>query len=1194
MKEIDEEVKVASEEKKENEVNEVQEAKEEKHVPFMEIDLGPKKPEGYPYSDGYEFSNLFMQTYKPKNQVDSQGGIPDQLYLQLTRNILSVSAAFPEFQDEISALNATVGALQYGVMEEKHRRIYFPGLEGANDGFLLSDDENVKKGLEEVRQNYLALMDKMLAYYNKDTDDVRRRLIMLSKNYAEHLGTPNAVDELAGFSEYYHYLGASMVDMPDPSFRPKLANGKLGKNYEIDHDRYRKFMKEHVFLDQIEDRQNFFLNENLPYTRKLREGTATREDADHYNKAYLEHLLRQKAYFEKIEGYDHSDPDIAANQMCNNEAQFIYDWKGTRFGKNVLRKIDRNLAAMDRGWPAADMTFLDQLELVMGNLKDISENKLKKYTAEEKKAAKSILSSIKKPYQAIMTKEIHSPEERMELLNNLMDPIKKYAELEEAFRGRQYNSSRRQQGKSSISWLFDDAKSRMVFRNEVGKNRSTEEAAKGTIVTDLKDEILYVYPMLSNEEQAYLAGIEEFQMLSGMGDVQNNPLNAAVTVEQNAPFQIEKTQASMPATPILNQENMEAVNGKIRSLAKKMEAMIKENVGEDEIGEKMMAFYKANVFSKMERASKGYSETALAYLSPMAVGTQAFQGLIDAGLSNDALRNKMKKWGTKFPIYDLTIECGKQTDTFVDYFEEKKKNGGKLSPERENFYRQKIYDQITAISPLYSKVCAAGEKAELTELIKTERVLMEEAFHMHPLASRGSMVLSSTLETYKAGLENGWGLDDLPALTAFHYMMSIIEKNSLYNSSTSLKNLVRKDPQTFRSPEEKEVFDKMQILYRKMKYTPLQTAEQRKEYLEQMDQVVQEGIQKHVFSEDGVKLSSQTGVSYYRQCRAQMYDRDIQVARGKANATLKPMKFSEDRKLEGIMTDLNARRTDLWFSSENEKHKNLRVAMEETQKFLRESREGHSPESRMKYLETYLNKLDTVQHTSRLYQEKRAGASSRGGKQRLLGAREASEFVEREKLTILEKVNAVTGNHYESIDEFRMIVAVQKKQKAQDTLRNMQAMPRDAEGKKQMTDLVADLVVGVIAAASDTPGYKTFTELGLEGFKKEILKNSDFKNLLKDCMRDRTMTPERLANGLRGENVQARLERIKSTFGTKEAAAQTKADAKQAIEARKTQERLDKAAAREAKLRAERLEKGRLERERREKERQMKRTNIKK
>ena len=55
-----------------------------------------------------------------------------------------------------------------------------------------------------------------------------------------------------------------------------------------------------------------------------------------------------------------------------------------------------------------------------------------------------------------------------------------------------------------------------------------------------------------------------------------------------------------------------------------------------------------------------------------------------------------------------------------------------------------------------------------------------------------------------------------------------------------------------------------------------------------------------------------------------------------------------------------------------------------------------------------------------------------------------------------------------------------------------------------------------------------------------------------------------------------------------------KADAKQAIEARKTQERLDKAAEREAKLRAERLEKGRLERERREKERQMKRTNIKK
>lgn len=1124
------------------------------------------------FYDRGEYVTDFIQNYKPVQRVNTNDTPPVQFYTTSIKGLMSVSDVFPDFSKEIEDLSIEMMSIEAEMGFKKKTRLYLPNDEGRDSHIFITDDPEVKNGINAFRDKYNDFMNRISAAYT-DPNSVQYRLINVIKKNSELLDDPAHLDKISGFPEYYKALKCSMMDMPDSNFAAEI-NENDNPVYESDSARYQKFMDKHVFLDQIEDKQNFFINEYLPYAEKRKNGTLESADAADYNSAYLTHLIKQKEYFETIMSYSKNDPDIAANKMCNNPAQFEGDWQGSRYGKMTLDKINRNIDAMGRGWSAADINFLDELHLIQLKLADMAENSNQGFTAEEQKAAKRLQSKMKKPYNNILKKNISSPEERMELITGIEESLKDYIALDTSYKARTFTGDLNINGPHSLTWLLDEAKGRKVYRSEIGKNHQLESELHSTMYSDLSANHTYIITALNDslsekfnnapETKAVMDrdGAEEYGPDDEIPNLADEAFEMRHKFNHTAYIHMGlETYIDIVRDP----EALERYKNQINKMADTMDRFIAEDIPDDEIGQKMKEFFHYNSTEKVRRAAKGYSESYMDYKSPFLGAAMSFRGLIDPTLENDHFRNNLIKWGAKFPIVDVAIEHGKLSDTFVDYFEEKKKAGGTLSPKREEFYRQKIYDQTVLLGALYSKVCVTAESKEFNDAMRTDKFMMEDIFHIHPLAPRGSRAMLSGVEAYKAGLENGWSLEDLPTLTAFHMLMTELERDAKYIPATTLDKLKKIDPPTFDTEERKNTFFKIKTLYNEIANTPLTSEKQRNEFMRKMSDTVREGIANGGLKKDG-KYPISTA-SYFLQTENQTMDRTIAVVTGKEPAAYKPIKCGPERKVESILCDLNTRRTDLWFGSENAEHKNLREAVEDMQDFLKDNpNTGVTKEEILSYSEKYLSKLDAVQRYSKIYQEKRKGASSRGGKARLSGARKVFDFAEFEKDNLLDRIKATTDLKFKDIDELRNSVAINKKLDAVTKLTEMTAMPRSKDEIKELHSLAADILVAKIVVAKSSPGYKTFKEMGNEAFKKEVLKSMEFKALITTYIRDQNMTPEKFAIELSGDGALGRLRSFTANMKRSEDLAAEKAADKEAKAGFDTMARQVKMASREQKF----------------------------
>ena len=66
--------------------------------------------------------------------------------------------------------------------------------------------------------------------------------------------------------------------------------------------------------------------------------------------------------------------------------------------------------------------------------------------------------------------------------------------------------------------------------------------------------------------------------------------------------------------------------------------------------------------------------------------------------------------------------------------------------------------------------------------------------------------------------------------------------------------------------------------------------------------------------------------------------------------------------------------------------------------------------------------------------------------------------------------------------------------------------------------------------------------MGINNLKKEIMNNSEFKTLMKNYFRDRTMTPKRLAQELDGNEALLRMRDMNRKFRTAETKVKQRAE----------------------------------------------------
>ena len=1080
--------------------------KKEEDVQEEEEDVQEEEEKLLPFE---EYTNKYIKNYVPHNIIDMKNVAPVMVYTDLCKIIQPVEEAFPGFDNVILNNSLEVMEVEAKVTKIPRVRMYLPVMEDDQyTVFATNDEESIKK-CKTYFNKVSDMLDRMAEKFSGKGSENRLRIINVWKKHVELMKDPDFVNYIAGNPDYYKSLKASFADMPGPLFS---KNGE--KKYEVDYERYEKFLQNHAFLDQIEEEQNFYINEYLPYAKKSRNKSLTSKDAVKYNEAYTNHLIKRREYFEEITKYDFNDPDVAANKVCNNKSQFEMDWKGSRYGKYTLNKINSSLTFLLNGWTASDMTFLEQLKVINSNLNVYNKKDNSSLTPDEKKAAEDIQNKFKKPFEDIMNKQIDTPEDRMKLIHAIEGPLKEYAEFRKGIFKRKYKGRKKEiQGDTSITYLLEEVKGRQVFREEIGCNRGTEKLLSNAVRRTATDILSSTLVAVTDSFKEEIQKLPEYEMLNVTNDDDLYSEAFYDVSEYKVPDLPRAQSSSIKPSIVRNPEAHTRYIEKLKSFGNKTKAIIERDISDDEIGLKMKEFFKAAIFDEVERAARGYAVDNLEYRTPFCGASLAYNNIIDGYIGGDALRNNIIKYQTKLPVYDLAIEQNKQMNLFADYYEEKDKAGGNLTPEREEYYRQKIYDQTMTISVIYSKVCQAIEDKDFAKQCYDEKVTTEHASHMHPLATRGVKALNASLDAYKMGLEKGWGLDDVAVIAAFRMAFNTFDTDCRYKPATLLKDL---EPQgkngepVFASDDQKLFYAKMKSCYQEMETTPITSAKDRKRFLDQMTELIREGADKKYLTDDACE--------YFNNVRKQLVKKDLAIEIGKQSPVNNKVLCGEDRVLESYMAQINSQRTDLWFSSENAEHKNLRIATENLQRFVHENpNKGVTVEEKMDYAARYLAKLDEVTHYSRIYQENRAGASTVGGKNRLIGAMSVENYANIEKENIITRLNKTAGTKFKTIDEFRDAALANKGTAALAALAGMKKMPATKEEKKNMISLAADVMVGRIAGSEKSAGHRTIKEIGADQFKKQLMQSSEFKSMIKSYAKDKTMTPDKLIAELGGE-----------------------------------------------------------------------------
>ena len=578
------------------------------------------------------------------------------------------------------------------------------------------------------------------------------------------------------------------------------------------------------------------------------------------------------------------------------------------------------------------------------------------------------------------------------------------------------------------------------------------------------------------------------------------------------------------------------------------EAENKLNIAKDYMGKtlkeskatkKEKELLKTLYIDRIDNTIKGYPDTYIMYKTPLGGLFSATASVLKTSLADNKLDKQIKKWDDTFPIYTLANKGSKLNDALIEYYEEKKKSDGILSPEKEQEFRLKIYDRVVSTAITYDKTMSAVENPKISDEIKKDGLMGEDPMHIHPLAGRGTTAIAASLDAYKRGLENGWDLEDLPTLAAFKIIADSITRSAVGNEAMSIDKYQTFDPPKWASEETKQLVTNMNNLYEEILSKPLVYQGQRKKYLNEMDKMIKDGIDQKLFKiVNGDKIfeidNDRTILTYYEQTKKNREFRDI-IVEHKKGAAVQP-KIDEIRSLEVIESRLNARRTDLWFRSENNEHKALRESFEKLKNYVSQTKkkDGWGPEKWEDYGRKMLNHLDEVEHNSEVYTELRKKASSTGGKERLAGAKECADYARLQKEHILSqmKEKGVVPKDAD-LNTLRTTLAINQMNRSKQSLQDFGAMPADTKDKTVMNNicsLAADVIVGRIASGENIKGRQMLREYGIQGMKKMVAESKDFKSFIRSCIKDKTMDGKKLAEELSGDGVLRRVQKIKTNI----------------------------------------------------------------
>ena len=265
--------------------------------------------------------------------------------------------------------------------------------------------------------------------------------------------------------------------------------------------------------------------------------------------------------------------------------------------------------------------------------------------------------------------------------------------------------------------------------------------------------------------------------------------------------------------------------------------------------EKARAFTSAMGPNRLRRWGQGFTDAYMMTQTPLLAANMAYAPVIDVFGSLPAKIAAANRMG--FPVYDMVIQTDAAEQTIADYLADKAKNKGTLSPEREDNYRRRLYDQMSRVDVYLDKIYEKGMDKEANARLKELGITDQgnDAFHLHEKAARGTGLLKSTAQATKMGLENGWGMDDIHALAYFNSIRKQSRNMTIAPLVTTFAGYKPYEKPQYKDAQHKDWLDRMDALWIEMEKNPLQGGQHRQNCLANMKELVREGYERDYVNE---------------------------------------------------------------------------------------------------------------------------------------------------------------------------------------------------------------------------------------------------------------------------------------------------------------------------------------------------------
>ena len=565
---------------------------------------------------------------------------------------------------------------------------------------------------------------------------------------------------------------------------------------------------------------------------------------------------------------------------------------------------------------------------------------------------------------------------------------------------------------------------------------------------------------------------------------------------------------------------------KTKSLLNDVEDLINNQVETGKISEESASFLKAYSVSPIKRALRGFSNTYMTSRTPLGHGTSSIRPDIVGNTRDGALDWKIEKWHNKYPIHNLAIEGENQLNTLADYWSDKEQN--KMTPEKEKLYRENLYAQTIRLINLTNDMERTMLDRNVSQEIIQDGIINKDSdprIH-HSYAPRGMGNYTSSLDAYKAGLENGWHIDDLGVLAAFNVIITDIDAKCKYELEGD--KVVEKNPLEYTSDAQRAHHDKMKKLYNKIKKTPLSSRQDRDKMMKSMYSLVLEGKERgYLFESHSV---------YFGDVYNNVAKRNLLIEQGKEQAyfTENISAASKERvaEMDLELARLNSKKSGfINFGHESDEHKLLRESVEA----MRNNKVAvytSDIESVGKNFDDYVKYFNSVEETirqSKNYQEqKKKEPGTDGGKDRLKGARNLELLAKNERVELVSLFNRVTKQDYIkehgkedgfkplTLEEIRINLAERAAENAREEMLAFHQLPtQKGEAQNRFMDYAADILVEKLAKSENENIKKAFNNLGINVMKNQIKESSEFKTLMRGYLRNENMSARAIADELR-------------------------------------------------------------------------------